>query len=161
MTSLLRLALERWGSAVPIEFRESEDSWDFEVIFSSSDSLTYDDRLKNAEGFFPSEMQKHLTFYPEFFRQAAADQERKMLHELGHIFGLRHYFAAEKETNLPSHVFGENTRFSIMNYDENAQFSEADRRDLSLLYNLAWRGELTEIEQTPIRLISPFTSLPR
>jgi hypothetical protein len=39
-----------------------------------------------------------------------------LTHEIGHIFGLRHFFADVRESAFPSEVFGEHRPFSIMNF---------------------------------------------
>lgn len=158
IANLLEKALALWGDAAPVQFRQSHYDWDLEIVISRYDRLNSEGRRVRADGFFPSETKNKLKFYPHFFGLTAAEQERIVLHELGHIFGLRHYFAGEAESDLPSHLFGEHRKFTIMNYGEFQKFSDADKRDLKRLYDLAWKGELTEIGGTPIELLAPFST---
>ncbi len=79
-----------------------------------------------------------------------------MVHELGHVFGLRHFFAKISEEAWPSEIFGEHNPFSIMNYGNKSVLTDADRNDLHNLYQRVWCGDLIEINGTPIHLVTPF-----
>ena len=79
-----------------------------------------------------------------------------MAHELGHIFGLRHFFAEDLEAGFPSEQFGEHNPFTIMNYGEESIMTDKDRIDLERLYQLVWSGELTKINGTPIETFYPY-----
>jgi hypothetical protein len=81
------------------------------------------------------------------------------VHEIGHIFGLRHFFANVGETAFPSQIFGTHNAFSIMNYGAKSELTEIDRSDLTLLYREAWSGRLTNVNGTPIRFVRPFSTL--
>jgi len=93
------------------------------------------------------------------FEQSFEEQVETMAHELGHVFGLRHFFAQISERRWSSEIFGDHKPFSIMNYGEQSMMTETDRRDLERLYALARRRELTEINGTPIQLVEPFSAL--
>ena len=82
-----------------------------------------------------------------------------MIHEIGHTFGLRHFFANISEQAWPSVVFGEHDPFTILNYGSQSVLTNADRDDLSRLYESVWHGTLTEINQTPIKLVKPFHTI--
>lgn len=84
--------------------------------------------------------------------------DRDVFHEIGHIFGLRHFFAKIHESAWPSHVYGTHTPFSIMNYGAASRLTETDRSDLKSLYRQVWSGELTNINGTPIRLFHPYSA---
>jgi hypothetical protein len=43
-----------------------------------------------------------------------------------------------------------------MNYGSQSELTDEDKADLKRLYQTAWSGELTEINQTPIRFVKPF-----
>jgi hypothetical protein len=43
-----------------------------------------------------------------------------------------------------------------MNYGTNSTLTDADKSDLRRLYELAWSGQLTQINGTPIRFMKPF-----
>jgi len=61
-------------------------------------------------------------------------------HEIGHIWGLRHYFAPLKEKSEKSVVFGKQLERTIMNYGTNSSLTPQDIDDLKELYNKAWSG---------------------
>lgn len=152
---LLSDAILAWGDAAPIRFTETNDNSDFEIVV---------ERLPNcspqgctlARAFFPDAGRHKLFIFPTMFQQTRKEQVDTMTHEIGHIFGLRHFFALEKETAWASVVFGEHNPFSIMNYGENSELKEADRRDLKLLYEGVWSNQIRKINGTPIKLFRPF-----
>ena len=47
---------------------------------------------------------------------------------------------------------------SIMNYRSISTLTEADLRDLTELYRLAWTGQLTNINGIPIRFVRPYSA---
>jgi hypothetical protein len=95
--------------------------------------------------------------FPTLFEHPRSEQVETLAHELGHIFGLRHFFAQVSEDAFPSEVFGTHSRFSIMNYGEDSAMTEADRSDLKALYSMVWSEEMIEINGTRIRLTRPFS----
>ena len=46
-----------------------------------------------------------------------------------------------------------------MNYGSQSVLTADDKADLKTLYQLAWCGELTHINGTPIKLVKPFHTL--
>jgi Metallo-peptidase family M12B Reprolysin-like len=92
----------------------------------------------------------------EMFRESKNEQLETLVHEIGHIFGLRHFFAQVSEKEWPSQIFGKHQKFSIMNYGQNSMLTKYDKADLKNLYRLAWAGELTAINGTPIKFVKPF-----
>jgi hypothetical protein len=90
------------------------------------------------------------------FTQSRKEQVDTLIHEIGHTFGLRHFFANVSETAWPSQVFGTHKPFSIMNYGNQSELTDDDKADLKRLYQAAWSGELTKINGTPIQLVKPF-----
>jgi hypothetical protein len=153
---LLGEALLAWGDAAPIRFSEREDLWDFEITVKRSDDCDRGGCVL-AAAFFPDAGRHQLEIYPKMFEQTKKEQLETLEHELGHVFGLRHFFAQLSETTWPSEVFGEHKRFSIMNYGNESVLTDEDRLDLARLYRLAWSKELTEINGTPIRFVKPFS----
>jgi hypothetical protein len=151
-------ALLAWGTAAPVTFKYDEDLWDFELVMRSGDDCTPLGCVL-ASAFFPGTAQSQLQMYPKMFTQSHKEQVDTFIHEIGHIFGLRHFFANLSETAWPSEIFGRHERFSIMNYEEFSELTDTDREDLTLLYELVWSGELTHINGTPIRLFRPYSSL--
>ena len=46
-----------------------------------------------------------------------------------------------------------------MNYGDQSELTESDKSDLKRLYEMVWRGELIDINGTPIRLVKPFHTI--
>ncbi len=149
-------ALAGWGSAAPVKFTRSADLWDFEIVMRNApDCSTAGCVLASA--FFPDGGRHELTIYPTMFEQSHEEQVQTFQHEIGHAFGLRHFFANISEREWPSEIFGTHSPFSIMNYGPESVLTDADRSDLTELYRLVWSGDLTAINGTPIRLVRPFS----
>lgn len=151
-------ALLKWGKAAPIKFKEDKDVWDFEIVTRKSDDCDSSGCVL-ASAFFPDSGRHTLDLYPILLRQTREEQVDTMIHEIGHIFGLRHFFAKVEETGFPSEIFGTHSKFTIMNYGELSKLTEIDKRDLTILYKRIWNGQLTQINGTPIKLVKPFHSL--
>jgi leucyl aminopeptidase len=152
---LITEALLAWGEAAPIRFTKEDDAWDFEVVVKPEDNCNVAGCVL-ASSFFPDAGRHTLTVYPKMFEQSRHEQIDTLTHELGHTFGLRHFFADVSETAFPSIKFGTQNPFSIMNYGANSELTDADKSDLKLLYQKVWSGELIKINGTPIRLMRPF-----
>ena len=153
--ALLGDALLLWGDFVPVKFAERNDAWDFEVVaaeFNDCDSSG----CVLASAFFPDQGRHELVIYPMTFDEPEEEQVETMAHELGHVFGLRHFFAQVSEAAWASEIFGDHSPFSIMNYGVQSKMTDADREDLRTLYDLVWSGELTEINGTDIKLVKPW-----
>jgi hypothetical protein len=155
---LLGEALLAWGDAAPVKFAERNDAWDFEIVVRGADECTPTGCVL-ASAFFPDPGRHELVIYPEMLAQDRTEQVETLVHELGHVFGLRHFFAQVSETAWPSEVFGAHKPFSIMNYGAQSTLTDDDRADLKRLYQTAWSGELTHINGTPIRFVKPFSTI--
>jgi hypothetical protein len=112
-----------------------------------------------ASAFFPDAGRHRLVLYPKLFTQSREEQVETLIHEIGHVFGLRHFFANVSENAWPSEIFGTHSKFSIMNYGNLSALTAEDKKDLRRLYQMAWSGALTQINGTPIRFVKPFSSL--
>lgn len=156
---LLAEALLQWGNAAPVKFTEDADLWDFEIVMMATDNCRPGGGCVLASAFFPDTGRHQLVLYPRMFTQSRKEQVDTLIHEIGHVFGLRHFFADVSETAWPSRIFGRHTKFSIMNYGELSELKDHDRNDLARLYQLAWSGSLTHVNGTPIRLVQPFSAL--
>ncbi len=154
---LLGEAITAWGDAAPIRFTENIDNSDFEIVVEQRPNCS-PLGCTLARAFFPDAGRHQLSIFPTMFEQSREEQVDTLTHEIGHVFGLRHFFAPENETRWPSVVFGEHNPFSIMNYGNNSQLTPADLRDLRTLYESVWSGRLREINGTPIRLFRPYHS---
>jgi hypothetical protein len=148
-------SLLAWGDSAPVKFAERSDAWDFEIVMRRSDDCDADGCVL-ASAFFPDGGRHQLLLYPKMFQQTHKEQVETLVHEIGHTFGLRHFFANISESDFPSEIFGVHRAFSIMNYGNKSHLSEDDRRDLKRLYQLAWSGQLTRINGTPIKFVRPF-----
>lgn len=150
-------AILLWGDAAPVRFTHREEGWDFEVVMQAADDCDANGCVL-ASAFFPDGGQHELTLYPKLFTQSRQEQVETLAHEIGHIFGLRHFFANITETRWRSEIFGDHRPFSIMNYGADSVMTETDRSDLKRLYDLIWSGALTTINGTPIRQFKPFSA---
>jgi hypothetical protein len=148
-------ALVKWGSAAPVKFSEKTDVWDFEIVVKSADSCSING-CTLAKAFFPDAGRHELILFPKLFTQDPKEQVDTLIHEIGHIFGLRHFFAQLREVFAPSQIFGKHNEFSIMNYGVLSELTADDQNDLTRLYQLAWAGKLTHINGTPIKFVQAF-----
>jgi hypothetical protein len=155
IVDLLSDALLQWGDAAPVRFTQRDDAWDFEIAMRETDDCTPRGCVL-ASAFFPDAGRHELVIYPRMFSQDRKEQVDTLIHEIGHTFGLRHFFANISETRWASQIFGEHKPFSIMNYGAQSELTQADKDDLRRLYRLAWSNELTNINGTPIRFVRPF-----
>jgi hypothetical protein len=155
---LLGDALAAWGKASPVKFTENRDVWDFEIVMRRSDDCSASGCVL-ASAFFPDQGRHELTLYPQMFAQTREEQVDTLIHEIGHILGLRHFFAKIREQEWPAEIFGTHSKFSIMNYGQLSKLTDADKSDLKQLYQLVWSGSLTHINGTPIKLVKPFHTL--
>lgn len=153
--ALLAEAILAWGDAAPIKFSHNADAYDFEIVVKDQDQCNPKGCVL-ASAFFPDAGRHQLNIFPQMFTQVREEQVETLAHEIGHIFGLRHFFALVSESGLPAEIFGEHTKFSIMNYGADSKMAESDRRDLKALYQAVWTGKLTQINGTPIRLVRPY-----
>ena len=152
---LLGKAISAWGDAAPIRFTENSDNSDFDIVVEHNDDCT-PQGCTLAQAFFPDAGRHPLYVFPKMFGQIEKEQVETLTHEIGHVFGLRHFFAPDVETQWPSVIFGKHRPFSIMNYGKRSRLTKADKSDLKLLYKSVWNGELTKVNGTPIKLVRPF-----
>lgn len=155
---LLGEALLAWGDAAPVKFAQRDDAWDFEIVVREADRCNINGCVL-ASAFFPDPGRHELVIYPKMFTQSRKEQVDTLIHEIGHVFGLRHFFANISETAWPSEVFGTHKPFSIMNYGNQSALTDDDKADLKRLYQMVWSGELTQINRTPIRFVKPFNTI--
>ncbi|SEM70964.1 matrixin family metalloprotease [Bradyrhizobium sp. OK095] len=152
---LVAKAILAWGDAAPVKFAKRDDSWDFEIVMKAADDCDGGGCVL-ASAFFPDAGRHKLLVYPRLFQQSPEEQVETLIHEIGHAFGLRHFFALVSETSFPAEVFGTHSKFSIMNYGPDSKLTADDRLDLKRLYQQAWNGQLTHINGTPIRFVKPY-----
>jgi hypothetical protein len=148
-------AILAWGVAVPVKFAKRNDAWDFQIVVRRNDDCDNNGCVL-ASAFFPDAGRHQLDIYPKMFEQSDKEQLETLAHELGHVFGLRHFFALLSEQSFPAEIFGVHKRFSIMNYGEDSFLTADDKSDLAKLYDAAWSRRITDINGTPIHLVRPF-----
>ncbi|HUQ89412.1 MAG TPA: matrixin family metalloprotease [Vicinamibacterales bacterium] len=155
---LLGDALIAWADATPVKFAERNDLWDFEIVVQNGDNCTASGCVL-ASAFFPDAGRHELKIFPKMFQQDRKEQVETLVHEIGHVFGLRHFFAQISEKTWRSEIFGTHKPFSIMNYGAKSTLTAADKSDLKRLYQKVWSGQLTHINGTPIKLVKPFHTI--
>ena len=154
---ILNEAIGKWGNASPVKFQETNSTFDFEIIMRPDNCNANGCTLASA--FFPNSNLNVLTLHPKMFQQNRFEQVETMIHEIGHIFGLRHYFAKEREATWRSEVFGHHYPLTIMNYGHNSTFTEQDKVDLKRLYSMVWSRQLRNINGMPIKLYNSLTQV--
>jgi len=148
-------AIVAWGDACPIKFHEDNDAWDFEITMHQKDCDQTGCVL--AQSFFPGTSQNPFFIYPTMFEQSHQEQVETIEHEMGHVFGLRHFFANISEKGSKSELFGKDNAFSIMNYGDKSTLTADDKKDLKRLYDSVWNGTRTSINGTKIKKFVSFT----
>ena len=99
---LFRDAGDAWGAAAPVTFQESCKAWDFDISIRKRKDCG-DDGCTLASAFFPAPERRRVLLYPSMFEYDRSEQLSTMVHELGLVFGLCHFFADTdaEETKLP------------------------------------------------------------
>jgi hypothetical protein len=159
IANILGEAILAWGDAAPVKFDRTDTNWDFEIKMKDKENCDVRGCVL-AAAFFPDGGRHELQLYPTLLDQNRDEQINTLTHEIGHVFGLRHFFAQISETGAPSEVFGIHRPISIMNYGSQSQLTSDDKSDLKRLYQLAWNGQLSAINGTPIKFVKPFSALP-
>lgn len=150
-------AITAWGDSAPIRFKEEQDAYDFEIHLMPIDDIQAGSYTA-ARSFFPDSGQHRLRLYPAFFEKIPDEKERvdALIHELGHVFGLRHFMAFENGPVFSGAVYGANNPLTIMNYGALSELTPQDKSDLSSLYREVWSGRLTNVNRTPVELVRPW-----
>lgn len=152
---LLASAINAWQDACPVKFHEDDDVYDFEIDMHQEDCDTTGCVLASA--FFPGPGRNTFYIYPAMFGLDEKEQLETLEHEIGHVFGLRHFFA-KREIGYSSVEYGEQNEVSIMNYGDNSTLTPTDILDLKTLYTLVWSGQIKQINGTEIKLFAPYHS---
>ena len=156
LRQLLAEAIDKWGDSAPVKFREVASAWDFQIYMNSADNCNSRGACTLASAFFPDGGRHRLRLFPKMLTQSRKEIVDTFIHETGHIFGLRHFFANLTESAWPSEKFGAHKAFSIMNYGQMSELTTDDRNDLKTLYESVWNGSLYKVNGTPIAQFKPF-----
>jgi len=149
---LLHAAVSEWSDAAPVKFVESQADWDFEIAILKRRDCD-EDGCTLASAFFPADRgRQRLLILPTLFECSRDEQVMTLVHELGHVFGLRHYFADTEEAAFPSKTFRTHSSFTVMNYGWKSRLTVADRKDLEWLYEAAWSADAEARLGLPVRL---------
>jgi hypothetical protein len=155
---LMADAITAWSDASPVTFTKRDDAWDFEIVMKKADNCSVNG-CTVAAAFFPDGGRHQLELYPKLFSQSKKERVETLIHEIGHVFGLRHFFANVSETAWPSVVFGKHRPFTIMNYGNKSRLTKTDKSDLKRLYKNVWSSELSKVNGTRIVLVRPYHTL--
>ncbi|KAK4213714.1 hypothetical protein QBC37DRAFT_285411, partial [Rhypophila decipiens] len=151
-------------------FKEAADDWNalsFGVNISPTSDKTeanflvkYYEEPGNegtlARAFFPNEVNHVLIFNNSltdpYWRKLL---KSTLLHEIGHVIGLRREFANDQKANAPAgqkreslaHQIGSDNPHSVMSYDDDVTINEQDKKDVLAFYKME-NGHL--INKVPI-----------
>ena len=109
-----------------------------------------------AEAFFPNNLDLNvLNVYPAAFKEGTVQYLKNIfLHELGHVLGLRHEFAPERETgaNLNSVQIGPRNPSSVMAYEFPPQMQPSDIDSTKTFYQFSgtYLGVMEKTGRLPI-----------
>ena len=156
--SALEWAVREWNEVCKAYVRFERVSNDspavFQLRYKVNDNANRDTL---AQSFYPKpkpSQQRLLTIYSLCFGPKHYEHVRNIfLHELGHILGLRHEFAADEEEDKPVRL-GPADAYSVMNYFHywgHCRITAHDRDGLKELYEL--RG--SEYKGFQIRTVMP------
>lgn len=70
-----------------------------------------------------------------------------LLHEIGHIIGLRHEFALDREEE-PAQRFGSQNKQSVMSYEPINNIQDTDIKDVKAFYDLKNKSLLNGVPIT-------------
>lgn len=150
-------AVDSWDIGCPVKFERDEARYDFEIVMRSQARCNLNGCVL-ASAFFPDGGQHEVVLYPTMFEQPREEQLETLVHEIGHIFGLRHFFALISEQDWPAIIYGEHKKFSIMNYGADSKLTDADKADLRDLYDKVWSREIVTLNGTRVELMRPFST---
>jgi len=81
---LIGEALVHWSPALPVKFKEDNDTWDFQVTIRKGNDCDASGCVL-ASSFFPDSGRHDLLLYPKMFEEDAQEQLDTVIHELYHI----------------------------------------------------------------------------
>jgi len=155
--SAFKTAYSKWiNGPVKIEGPVTGD-YDFEVKLDEKDYPVFNDdgSLRGyvlASAFFPSSPQDERVFH--VYPRSVSSLVSTLEHEIGHVFGLRHYFGLS-EGGVAYFRHDSLNPQSIMNYGANSVLTAKDISDLRDLYQQVWSRTLTYVKDVETRVKVP------
>ncbi|KAK6352179.1 hypothetical protein TWF730_009010 [Orbilia blumenaviensis] len=142
---------QSWESQVSVMMVFDRREAHFTVAAAPPLDTTEDDSEDNttegllASAFFPnfSAHERVVTIYPLSFQKEHRDHLTGILaHESGHILGIRHEFAQEKEKYWACMLYGNRDQSSVMCYKHprDLKVSRDDKQNLRKLYEAVYSG---------------------
>jgi len=113
-------AIQLWGSAAPVSFEEVQQDSDFIISMSPYRNCSPRSGCTLASAFFPDVGDRIIRIFPNFITDNpnADAATTVMAHELGHVFGLHHWFL-KSNRQVRVEIFGrDRDPVTIMNYGE-------------------------------------------
>ena len=107
----------------------------------------------NAKGFFPHRPQDVFIYENFFKRKDRTKIKNTLIHELGHILGLRHEFTVDPTSprygrETKAYLLGSADNYSIMSYNKERSFRDSDKTGTIAFYAMQIGSK---IEGVPIR----------
>ncbi|KIL88613.1 hypothetical protein FAVG1_07860 [Fusarium avenaceum] len=137
-------AADTWAELeTGVTFSETtdRDSANFYIVYKVNTGS--DERGALAQAFFPHEVDEDVIVYSFAFEgENKSILKEIFLHEIGHIFGLRHEFAIEGDSdgNKPegegAKLFMEKNEYSVMSYKFPPRIQDSDRTQTVAFYKL-------------------------
>lgn len=147
VTSLMTRATLQWESAADIDFKDigASTSKPLFIVRAATAAEEKSNPYTIASAFFPSLFARELVLYKRFFAKDDAGRMSTMVHELGHILGLRHEHIWKngkqvEESSYPAELITALDKGSIMHYNwkpgynGNGKLTALDKRGVKILY---------------------------
>ena len=142
----LNAGAKMWNDAkigVTFEWVADIEEAAFVLVYGGNDGNTL------ARAFFPNtkDLNTMRVYSRAFDEDSKPFQSNIFAHEIGHVLGLRHEFAIEKESFDKAVLFGNKNPMSVMSYKFPPKIQPSDKKTTRILYGME---EGTDIEGFPL-----------